>query len=74
MSKKTVIIGASENPERTSYQAIFSLTGKNNPVVAIGNKEGEVNGIKIVKGQPKIENVDTVTLYVGAKNQPPLYD
>ena len=74
MNKKTVVIGASENPERTSYQAIFSLGRTNNPVVAIGNKEGEVNGIKIIKGQPMIEDVDTVTMYVGAKNQPLLYE
>ena len=72
--KKTVVIGASENPERTSFQTIISLTGKNNSVVAIGNKEGEVNGIKILKGQPKIDDVDTITMYVGPKNQITLYD
>lgn len=71
--KTTVVIGASANPERTSYAAVLSLQRKNIPVVAVGIKEGEINGLKILKGSPPVENVDTVTLYVGAKNQPPLY-
>jgi predicted CoA-binding protein len=69
MSKKTVVIGASENPERYAYRATVALARNGHEVVPVGLKEGMIQGIPILKGQPKIENVDTVTLYVGPKNQ-----
>jgi len=82
--KTTVVIGASENPERYSNRAVRMLRKHNHHVIAIGNKEGRISGIgndtlgfdsvRIQTGFPKIENVDTVTMYVGEKNQPPYYD
>ncbi len=72
--KKTVILGASDNPERTSYFAIQRLTAKQHPVVAIGRKEAKVGDINIINEQPAIKNVDTVTLYLSAANQKPYYD
>lgn len=72
--KLTVVIGASENTERYSNRVTRMLHQRNIPVVAIGMKEGEIDGIKIRTGFPKIEKVDTVTLYVGEKNQLPYYD
>lgn len=74
MSKKTVVIGASTNPERYSYKATLALQRKNHEVVLLGIREGEVNGVKIIIGKPKIHNVDTVTLYVGPRNQPEWID
>ena len=72
--KITVVIGASENTERYSNRVTRMLHQRNIPVVAIGMKAGEIDEVKIQIGFPKIENVDTVTLYVGEKNQPPYYD
>ena len=72
--KKTVVIGASTNPERASYDAVQQLNAKNYPIVAVGLKEGKIGEVDIQKGFPKIENVDTITLYVGAKNQPVYYN
>src|ERR1017187_5067264 len=72
--KLTLMIGASLNPERESYSVLKILIARHFPVVAIGLKEGELAGVKIQKGTPAIENVDTITLYLGAKNQVPLYD
>lgn len=72
--KKTLVIGASENPERYSNRVTRLLNQQNVPVVAIGLKAGEIDGIKIQTGFPKIENVDTVTLYVGPAHQPQYYD
>lgn len=43
-------------------------------VAAVGLKAGEIDGIKIQTGFPQIENVDTVTLYVGPQNQQQYYD
>lgn len=66
--KKTVVIGASTNPERYSYKAIDMLLKHQHPVVAVGPKKDSVHGIDIQTELPK-EKVDTVTLYVGPKNQ-----
>jgi len=74
MSKKTVVIGATDNPERYAYAAVRSLQQRKIPVVAVGLKEGWIGETKIHKGQPPVDDVDTVTMYVGARNQPPLYD
>lgn len=71
--KKTVVIGASTNPDRYAYKATVALQIRNYEVVPLGLKKGEINGTAILTGEPDIENVDTVTLYVGPKNQPELY-
>jgi predicted CoA-binding protein len=72
--KKTVVIGASLKPGRLSHEAILRLTGKGHEVIAIGLKEGDIGGTKILKGKPDIENVDTVTLYLNAKRQKEMED
>ena len=73
-NKKTLVLGASTNPARYSNMAIKKLTAYKHTVVAVGQKAGEVNGIEIITGQPEIENVDTVTLYLNPTNQIPYYD
>ena len=72
--KKTLVLGASTNPSRFSYSAINRLTAHNHPVVAVGLKEGKVGNVNIVTGQPKEEDIDTVTLYLNPTNQKPYYD
>ncbi|MGZ4054744.1 MAG: CoA-binding protein [Bacteroidia bacterium] len=74
MSKKTVVIGASANPERYGYKATVALQKKHHEVVPIGIKEGEINGEKILLGKPEVKDVDTVTLYIGPQNQPEIFD
>lgn len=72
--KKTVVIGASSNPSRYSNTAIHQLLGIGVPVVAIGSKNDMVGPIEILTGFPEIEDVHTVTMYVGPRNQPQYYD
>ena len=74
MSKKTVVLGASQNPLRYSNMAVKKLAAHQHPVVAIGRREGNINGIEIIKGQPVLPDVDTVTLYLNPGNQKPYYD
>ncbi|HEX6915110.1 MAG TPA: CoA-binding protein [Chitinophagaceae bacterium] len=74
MPKKTLVLGASDNPSRYSYLAINRLRAYNHPVVAIGKKEGEVAGIHITKEHPDETGIDTVTLYLNPANQKPYYD
>jgi uncharacterized protein len=73
--KKTVILGASDNPSRYAYKAVHRLQQHGHEVVPVGIKNTEVGGKKIItdKSEP-IEDVDTLTLYVGPRNQPVWYD
>lgn len=73
-NKKTIVLGASTNPSRYSNMAMNKLKAHGHEVVAIGNREGEVNGITIAKAPMKIEGVDTITLYLNPTNQQPYYD
>ncbi len=70
----TLVIGASENPSRYSYLATLRLMEKGYDVALIGLRKGNIDGIEILIGQPIIENVTTVTLYIRKELQPPLYD
>ena len=72
--KKTVVIGASENQERYSYKAVLSRSKHGQEVIAVGLKDGMILNIPITKEKKHIENVDTVTMYVGAQNQAGWYD
>ncbi|GAA4298009.1 CoA-binding protein [Nibribacter koreensis] len=72
--KKTVVIGASDNPSRFSYKAVHQLKSYGHEVVPVGIRRGEVAGLPIETDKPGISEVDTVTLYVGPQNQPSWYD
>tara|TARA_Y100000782_G_scaffold102998_1_gene119802 strand:+ start:5201 stop:5563 length:363 start_codon:yes stop_codon:yes gene_type:complete len=74
MGKKTVVIGASNNPQRYAWMASERLQRNGHEVVAVGIKNGECAGIPIHKDRPQVEEVDTVTMYVGPQNQPAYYD
>ena len=72
--KKTVVLGASDNPSRYSYLAINRLRAHDHPVVAVGKKTGHVADINITKDHSPEEGVDTITLYLNPKNQVEYYD
>ena len=74
LTKKTLVIGASMNPSRYSYLAINRLVAHQHPVVALGLKEGTVSNVPIVKGQPHVQGIDTITLYVNSGIQKAYYD
>jgi uncharacterized protein len=57
--KKTVVIGASENPERYAWLAVNSLLEHKHEVHAVGLKEGNIGPVKIHKGFPEFEDVTT---------------
>ena len=71
--KKTLVIGASENPDRYSNKAIKALVKHNHPVVAIGLRNGVVEGVSFDSEKKDFKDVDTITLYVGPLNQPEYY-
>ena len=69
MSKKTLVIGASENPSRYSFLAINKLKANGHEVVAIGLKNSEVAGVRIRTENELFTDIDTVTLYINPKIQ-----
>ena len=73
-AKKTLVLGASDNPSRYSYLAIQRLRQHGHPVVAIGRKNTKVADVPITKEHEVFENVDTVTLYLNAGHQKEYYD
>ena len=74
MAKKTLVLGATDNPSRYAYLAIRKLRAYNHPVVAVGRKEGEVGDVSITTNQVEEKDVDTITLYLNPKNQEPYYE
>lgn len=73
-TKKTLVLGATTNPGRYAYLAANRLVGKGHPIINVGAKEGEVAGVAIEKPEIIHPDVDTLTLYIGAQNQPSLYN
>ncbi len=70
---KTLVLGASLNPDRYSNKAIRSLRSHHHEVYAVGLDEGEVSGTEIIQDFPPEENIDTVTLYLNPENQKQYY-
>jgi len=70
---KTLVIGASTNPDRYSNMAVHALRNHNHEVVALAKREGKVSDVSIQTEFPINEDIHTVTMYVGAKHQDEYY-
>lgn len=69
-SKKTLVLGASPNPDRAAFQAVSRLVKNHHEVIPFGIRKGNVEGIPIINQLPdQIENLDTVTLYLNPAAQ-----
>jgi uncharacterized protein len=74
MEKKTLVLGASDNPSRYSYLAIKRLRNLGHTVVAVGRKNTKVADVIIETEQLKFDNIDTVTLYLNPQHQQEYYN
>lgn len=72
--KKTLVLGASDNPSRYSYLAVNRLRSLGHPVVAIGRKPVRVADVNVETTPVQYDDVDTVTLYLNPAHQQPYYD
>lgn len=72
--KKTLVLGATPDASRYAYLAANRLVKSGHSIVNVGIKTGEVAGVQIEKPEIIHNDIDTITLYVGTRNQPPLYD
>lgn len=60
----TLVLGASPDPSRYANMAIRRLRSKGVPVVAVGARKGEVDGVPIVQEIPAAVRIHTVTMYM----------
>jgi hypothetical protein len=68
-TRTTLVIGASENPERYAYKAVTMLQEHGCKLIAFGLKPGGIGNVLIQTTFPKKTEIDTVTLYVGPERQ-----
>ncbi len=72
--KKTLVLGASDNPERYSNLAINRLRAKQHPVAGIGARKATVGDVNIETEPIQLKDVDTVTIYLNPSHQKEYYD
>jgi uncharacterized protein len=72
--KRTLVLGASQNPERYSNLAVKKLLAHQYAVAAVGNKKGNIAGVTIENEKVPFKNIDTVTLYLNPLHQKEYYD
>ncbi|MFM7311483.1 MAG: CoA-binding protein [Flavobacteriales bacterium] len=71
----TLILGASEKPDRYSYLATEMLVHSGYPVYALGTKKGWIGSTEIHLDWPKPGSIDTLTVYINpARLRPMLND
>lgn len=71
---KTLVLGASTNPERYSYQVVQRLVAAQIPVVPMGVKKGSIGGIPIVPPLEPQTDIHTVSLYLAPARQQAYFD
>lgn len=74
MGKKTLVIGASENPQRYAALAINMLKQYDHEIIALGKNTGRIHGIPILAEREDFKDIDTVTLYINPKIQKLYYN
>jgi predicted CoA-binding protein len=72
--KKTLVLGASQNPERYSFLAVQQLSKHQHPVIAIGKNKGAIGNVEIETEKKQLNDIDTVTLYLNPANQKEYYN
>ncbi len=70
-----VVLGASDNPARISYQAIQRLLGQQYAVIPVNPKGGEILGQAVAKALSAVAApVNTITMYLGPDRQADVVD
>lgn len=72
--KKTIVLGATPDPSRYAFLASNKLVKFGHELINVGIKKGRVAGVEIEKPDHIYSDIDTITVYVGEKNQESLYD
>ena len=70
---RVLVLGASLNPTRYAHKVALQLNRLAYDVVLVGHKPGIIDGLSIETYIPN-KSYDTITLYLGAKNQQQYHD
>ena len=73
-NKPTLILGASAKKDRYAYLVAQRLQDHAHTIYLLGYREGEILGETIHKEPFPIDDLDTITMYLSAKNQIGYYD
>lgn len=69
------VIGASNKPQRYSYQAVVLLREKGHTLFPVNPRLETLDNIPVYKSISAIpEPIDTITVYLSAENQKPIAD
>ena len=71
---KTLVLGASMKPYRYSHMCIEQLEKHGFPAVGVGLREGVIGHTPIYAGQPDLEDIHTITMYMNEDRQKAYYD
>ncbi len=71
--KKTLVLGASPNPERASWQVVKKLNSLGFETIAVGNKSGSIGQIDIKLDKPFENDIHTISMYLNADRQKEFY-
>ena len=74
IEKKTAVLITSPKSDRYSYKAVKMLIEHSVPVIPVGYKTGKIDGIKIIPGQPDINGLHTLSIYLNPINQEFFHD
>jgi len=66
---KTLILGASLNPERYAYAAANQLQFKGFEAMGLGLKAGQIDNVPIHNRAQFFKDIHTVTMYLGSARQ-----
>lgn len=72
--KNTLVLGASDKPDRYSYMAVERLKAHGHHVWALGSKKGMVLETPIETDIETVPDLDTITLYLNPTRQEMYYD
>ena len=73
-SKKTLVLGATPNPNRYAYIATEMLRDFGHEVIPFGIKKGQIGAVDILNEWPTNAEVDTITLYINPNLQEGFYE
>jgi uncharacterized protein len=70
---RILVLGASPNPQRYSFKAVITLMQYHYEVVAVGFRNGIINGLQILNDKPQVDDIHTILMYMGPHRQKEYY-
>jgi len=70
---KTLVIGASVNPDRYSHKVVLNLLDSGIKVIPMGINQGNITDLVIVRPFEKQKNIHTVSIYIKPEIQKEYY-